>query len=77
MTEVGREMHICLSREQTTCLLAWSRKITTAHVEADCEPPGYYLKVSVGAGFPSSIEATSGSSRLDLGDVEVDLVKVE
>lgn len=77
MNEMERELHICLSREQTACLLEWVGKITTAHVEADCEPPGYYLRIAVGAGYPSSIEATSGSSRLDLGDVEVDLAGVE
>ena len=77
MNEVEREMHIRLSREQTKSLLEWAGKITAAHVEADCEPPGYYLHIAVGGGYPSSIEAISGSGRLDLGDIDVDLVEVD
>ena len=77
MSEIGREMHIRLSREQTECLLEWAGKINSAHFDADCEPPGYYLQVATGTGYPSSVEAISGSARLDLGDVDVDLVAVE
>lgn len=77
MSEVEREMHIRLSREQTKSLLKWARKITTAHIDADCEPPGYDLHIAIGGGYPSSVEAISGSSRLDLGDVDVDLLEVE
>lgn len=77
MSEIGREMHIRLSREQTESLLEWAGKITTAHVEADCEPPGYCLQVSIGAGYPSCVEAISGSVRYDLGDVDVDLVEIK
>ena len=77
MSEVVREMHIRLSREQTECLLEWAGKITTAHFEADCEPPGYYLQIATGTGYPSCVEAISGSARLDLGDVDVALVEVD
>lgn len=76
MIAVGREMHIRLSREQTKSLLKWAGKITTAHVDADCEPPEYYLHIAIGAGCTSSVEAISGSSRLDLGDIDVDLIEV-
>lgn len=66
-------MHIRLSRQQTQRLLKWAGRSTEDEVEADCEPSGYYLEINVGAGYPSTIEAISGSERLDLGDVDVSM----
>lgn len=77
MKEPEFEMHIRLSREQTKCLREWAGMIAAAHFEADCEPPGYCLRVSTGSGYPSCVEAISGSSRLDLGDIDVMLVEVD
>lgn len=74
MSDVAQEMRIRLSREQTKCLLEWAAKITKAHLEGNCEPSGYCLQVSTGSGYPSCVEAISGSNRLVLGDVDVTLV---
>ena len=76
MSEVERELHIRLSREQTRRLHEWAAKRTAAEVQASCEPSGFYLEIGVAGGYPSTIEAIAGSVRLDLGEVDVTLIDV-
>lgn len=51
-------------------LLEWAGNIARAEAAADCEPSGYQLCISVSS-IGAEAEAIRGSSRIDLGDVEV------
>ena len=66
-------MIIALSHEQQNRLLEWMKSITKAHVDSDCMPPGYVLEISFDGAFGADACAVSGSSRLQLGEVEVSL----
>ena len=74
MSKPRRFMQIQLNAEQTERLLDWSGKAGAAEVEADCEPSGYQLEISVWSGC-SWVEAVGHGGRLDLGDVTVDLLE--
>lgn len=63
-------MRIELTDEQRRRLLEWAGDITRAHVDADVEPPGYDLVVSIGS-IESIARAVCGSQSLDLGEVHV------
>lgn len=63
-------MIIRLSKKQQHDLLVWSGRITAAHFEEECEPPGYDLNISV-TSLGASAEARCGPEMLDLGDVEL------
>lgn len=67
-------MHIKLDIEQTRRLLDWAGQHTTAEVESDCEPSGYYLVIGVGGSCGCDIEARKGGSTLDLGEAARELV---
>lgn len=64
-------MVITLSAEQQAQLFAWLQPITEAHVNDDCEPPGYSLEIRVAGAWGCDAMASCGSQRLDLGDVSV------
>ena len=66
-------MVITLTLEQQTQLLAWTRRITEDHINAELMPPGYTLHIEIGAPFPPDARAMCGSERLELGDVDVKL----
>lgn len=67
------QMQITLSDEQTERLLLEARRFTTAEVDADCEPSGYTLEISMTA-IDCWAEAIIGSRRIDLGKVNVQLI---
>ncbi len=77
MNKPEMEMHIRLSREQTRRLLEWSGRRVEAEVNASIEPSGYRLEIEIDACLPNTIQAKSGSSEIDLGDVDLTLVEVE
>lgn len=74
MTRPSQFMRIELSPEQTHRLLEWAGEHLNAEIDADCEPSGYVLEISIGAGLPPSAEANYGGSRIDLDDVKLTLV---
>jgi hypothetical protein len=41
------KMQVTLSEEQSRKLLDWAAACTNAELEADCEPSGYTLEISV------------------------------
>ncbi len=63
-------MRITLSQTQQATLLEWAGNITRAEVAADCKPSGYQLCISISS-IGAEAEAIRGSSRIDLGDVDV------
>jgi len=67
-------MIITLTLAQQTKLLDWSGKINEDHAAADYLPPGYYLEIGI-CSFEITACAVCGSSRLELGDVQVTLQK--
>ncbi len=66
-------MVITLSSDQQRQLLEWARQISQAHVDSDCMPPGYTLHVEIGGPFGSDAWASSGTARIELGEVAVAL----
>ena len=70
-----RSMRISLTPEQTAQLLTWARGNTRAEVDADCEPGGYVIQIKIG-GFVNSADAVRGNERLDLGDIDVDVIDI-
>lgn len=66
-------MVITLSREQQTKLLLWARQITASHVDDDCMPPSYTLEIEIGGGLEDVACARCGSSRIELGAVDIQL----
>ncbi len=68
-----RRMQITLSVEQTQTLLEAAGKVTEAEVNADCEPSGYGLEISITAAADWA-EAVIGGKRIGLGDVSVELI---
>jgi len=68
-----KSMVVRLTPDQTEQLMAWAGEITEAHVNADCEPPGYRLVVEVWAGGPEAT-AHSGGDVLELGDVAIEFL---
>lgn len=68
-----RRMQITLSVEQTENLLEAAGKWVEAEVNADCEPSGYGLEISITSGARWA-EAVIGGQRIDLGDVSVELI---
>jgi hypothetical protein len=63
-------MRIELNPEQQRRLFEWAAKVTKAHVDAGCEPPGYELVISFGP-LENLAQAHSGTASLDLGEVLV------
>lgn len=68
-----RRMQITLSTEQTAKVLEAAGKWVEAEVNADCEPSGYGLEISITAAAHWA-EAVIGGERIDLGDVSVELI---
>lgn len=68
-----RRMQITLSTEQTATVLEAAGKWVEAEVNADCEPSGYGLEISITAAARWA-EAVIGGERIDLGDVSVELI---
>ena len=69
-------MVITLSSDQQRQLLEWARQISQAHVESNCMPPGYTgytLHVEFGGPFGADAWASSGTARIELGEVAVAL----
>lgn len=76
MPNQQQSMHIFLTPEQTAQLLTWARGNTRAEVDAVCEPGGYVIQIEIG-GFVNSAAAVRGNKRLDLGDIDVDVIVVQ
>ena len=68
-----RRMQITLSVEQTEKLFEAAGEFAAAEVDADCEPSGYGLEISIFSGVHWA-EAVIGGKRIDLGDVSVKLI---
>ncbi len=66
-------MIIRLNREQESRLLEWAGETTRAHTDADLEPPGYALEIDILPALGAYAEATCGNSRIDLGEVDMQL----
>ena len=66
-------MVITLTLEQQKKLLAWAGAITEAHVNAECEPPGYTLEIDVASPWSPDARAVCGNSVVELGDVSLQL----
>lgn len=64
-------MMIRLSAEQERRLLRWAGSLTEAEINADVEPGGYELRVSITPGLGCFAEAIKGSWTLEIGEVEV------
>lgn len=64
-------MVITLSPDQIARLRAMIEPINQAHLEAECEPPGYTLTISFAGPYGVSLEAQCGRQTIDLGDVDV------
>lgn len=69
-------MKILLTAAQQESFLTWARQITSAEVDAGCEPSGVRVEVTFGGPFGNHAEAVAGSQRLELGSVEVELCLV-
>lgn len=66
-------LHLRLTPEQTLRLLEWARQSTQAEVDADCEPSGYALVVSVGGPYGCEVEARRGDGWLPLGEASLEI----
>lgn len=66
-------MQITLSAEQTAKVLEAAGKFAAAEWDADCEPSGYGLEISITSAARWA-EAVIGGQRIDLGDVSVELI---
>ncbi len=66
-------MIVRLSTAQQIRLLDWSEAIGRGHVAAGCEPPGYELVITVAEPYMTTARAESGSDRIELGDVDIEL----
>lgn len=64
-------MVIALSAEQQNQLFIWLQPITQAHVNDECEPPGYSIEIRVAGPWGCDAVASCGSQRLELGGVSV------
>lgn len=69
-----QRMQITLSAGQTARLLDAAGTHTAAEVDADCEPSGYVLEIAI-TSVERWAEAIIGGQRLDLGDVNVQLIE--
>ena len=65
-------MIIEFTREQEALLLGWAKNITIRHIDAEAEPPGYELIISVSS-YGHEAEAVCGTDRIDLGCVTLTL----
>lgn len=74
MSVPRQAMHIKLSTEQTERLLEWVREWSAPHWEADCEPPGYGLEITVLGGWPPWAAVNCGNVTRDLGCVAIEFV---
>ena len=64
-------MQITLSAQQVQDLREFVAKIYTAHMEAECEPPGYSITIGFAGPLGSDAVAKCGTQTLDLGEVHV------
>ena len=64
-------MQITLSAPQVQRLREFIAQISTAHLEAECEPPGYSITVSFAGPLGNDAAAQCGAHSLDLGEVQV------
>lgn len=69
----SQSMRIALTPDQTARLLEWAGRGTAAEANADIEPSGYVLQVSV-LPYACWADAKRGEDLLELGSVAVDLV---
>jgi hypothetical protein len=65
-------MLIRLSKQQESELLKWASSIASSHVEADCEPPGYELVITIAEPCTTTARAECGAASLSLGEVAVE-----
>ena len=68
-------MLIELSKDQEERLFELARAKTCAEAEADCEPSGYELVISVCGPYGADASVRIGSTYYDLGDVRITLSK--
>jgi hypothetical protein len=66
-------MVITFTIEQQSKLLAWAGAITEGHVNADCEPPGYALRIDVASPWNPEARAVCGANTIELGEVSLQL----
>lgn len=64
-------MQIIISAEQVALLRELVVPMNLAHLESDCEPPGFSIVISFVGPFGSFAMGQCGSQTVDLGEVEV------
>lgn len=63
-------LSIILDDNQERLLLEWAGELTKAEAEADCEPSGYEIVISVSP-YGTDVEARSGHRSLALGTCQL------
>lgn len=64
-------MNIVISPEQVALLRSLVNPIFAAHVNAECEPPGYSISITFLGPYGSYASGHCGDSTVDLGEVSV------
>jgi hypothetical protein len=59
-----------LDQSQIEILNKWIGKINENHFNEECEPPGFEITISFCGPYGQHATAKSGSSSIDLGEVE-------
>lgn len=65
-------MQITLSPAQVKRLQDFIAPINLAHLEAECEPPGYSIEISFAGPFGCDAIGRCGQQTIELGAVSVD-----
>lgn len=68
---MAKKLNMQLSEEQTAQYLSIVRKVTEMEVNADCEPSGAILRISVCPIFGASLEVEGQ----DIGEISFDFVE--
>ena len=64
-------MHIVITPEQIALLRDMVNPIFAAHVNAECEPPGFSVSITFLGPYGSYATGHCGNSSVDLGQVTV------
>lgn len=63
-------MQITLSPEQVALMRAFVAPINAAHVEEECEPPGFTIAVTFVGPYGNFAVGQCGAQTIDLGEVD-------
>jgi hypothetical protein len=65
-------MHITISPEQVALMRALVVPINCAHLDAECEPPGFTIAITFLGPYGNYAVGQCGQQTVDLGEVSVD-----